>query len=118
MNLNFIQNSWGPQFGSSGYFKIVRGKNICKIATDVLSPIVKPPEIKVLKELKRTPSICKRSGDVMRSTIMEKSFCIIESVCIIESASIYSVLINIQIFLFILRNKFTQQQDKLAKEWE
>lgn len=35
-----VKNSWGTSFGIKGYFKIVRGKNMCGIATCSSYPIV------------------------------------------------------------------------------
>jgi len=36
----WVKNSWGTSFGIKGYFKIVRGKNMCGIATCSSYPIV------------------------------------------------------------------------------
>jgi cathepsin H len=36
----YVKNSWGTSFGIKGYFKIVRGKNMCGIATCSSYPIV------------------------------------------------------------------------------
>jgi hypothetical protein len=77
----FAQSTWGTAYGEDGYFKIVRGKNLCNIASDALSPVIKPPLPVQLRPI-RTPSVCSRTGDVMRKNIVEKSFCIIESVWI------------------------------------
>jgi len=35
-----VKNSWGTSFGISGYFKILRGKNMCGLATCSSYPIV------------------------------------------------------------------------------
>ena len=29
-----VQNSWGPDFGESGYFRIIRGQNECDFESD------------------------------------------------------------------------------------
>jgi len=36
----WVKNSWGTSFGINGYFKIVRGKNMCGLATCSSYPIV------------------------------------------------------------------------------
>lgn len=36
----YVKNSWGTSFGIKGYFKIVRGKNMCGIATCSSYPVV------------------------------------------------------------------------------
>lgn len=36
----WVKNSWGTSFGIEGYFKIVRGKNMCGLATCSSYPIV------------------------------------------------------------------------------
>jgi cathepsin H len=36
-----VKNSWGTSFGISGYFKIIRGKNMCGLATCSSYPIIK-----------------------------------------------------------------------------
>jgi cathepsin H len=36
----WVKNSWGTSFGIQGYFKIVRGKNMCGLATCSSYPIV------------------------------------------------------------------------------
>lgn len=79
MDYWLVQNSWGVAWGDQGLFKIVRGRNLCKIGTDAWVPIVKPPIVKPLTGIKQS-RICKRFGDVLTSTIVEKSFCIVESV--------------------------------------
>jgi hypothetical protein len=76
------QNTLSVQYGERGYFKIARGKNMCKIANDVWTPIVISPKPKPIEAIKTTPRICKRNGDILRSSIIEKSFCIVESVSI------------------------------------
>jgi len=35
-----VKNSWGTSFGLAGYFKILRGKNMCGLATCASYPIV------------------------------------------------------------------------------
>lgn len=76
-----VQNSWGSNWGSKGVFKIVRGKNLCNIATDIMQPIVFSPPIAPIEEI-AVPYLCRFYGDIQRlgSSDLEKSFCIVESV--------------------------------------
>jgi hypothetical protein len=35
-----VRNSWGPEWGDAGYFKILRGQNFCEAESDVFAPQV------------------------------------------------------------------------------
>lgn len=76
-----VQSNWGPTFGENGYFKILRGKKLCKIATDMYSPVIKANDPVNLVPIK-TPSVCIKGGDVIIGESIRKSFCIIERVII------------------------------------
>lgn len=39
-NSFIYKNSWGTWFGESGFFRVVRGKNMCGINTEVSWPIL------------------------------------------------------------------------------
>lgn len=100
-----VQNSWGPLWGDKGYFKILRGKNVCNISSDVWSPVVNEPLQRPLKVL-RSPKFCDRSGDVLNLNGVEKLFCIKESVrksktfAVIMSTLLSSLEIHIHFVTF------------------
>lgn len=94
------QNTWGSSWGEGGLFKIVRGKGICKIATDVISPIVKAPVPRPSK-MSAFTNFCDKSGTIFSSEIQNKTFCIVETV------RIYYFFINLT-FLKILSSLGTK----------
>jgi hypothetical protein len=76
MNYWIVQNSWGDWWGQKGFIKIVRGKNVCKIANDASYPVLKTDPPKCLKAIS-LPSFWKSFGDIYNSTGgYLKSFCI------------------------------------------
>lgn len=74
-----VQNSWGSSWGDEGRFKIARGRNLCNIASDVWSPVVKPQDFKPSK-VRKSPEFCERSDKVSGTTGVEKIFCVMEKV--------------------------------------
>jgi len=42
-----VRNSWGPDWGDKGYFKIVRGKNMCEIEDNVVVGVPDIPGIRL-----------------------------------------------------------------------
>jgi Papain family cysteine protease len=69
-------NSWGDWWGDKGYFKILRGKNLCKIASDANYPVLKTDPPKCLSAIS-VPKFCQIFGDIYNSTGgYLKSFCI------------------------------------------
>lgn len=78
-----IVNSWSTLWGNKGTFKMLRGKNTCKIAEDAMFPVIKPKPInsggesEVLKPV-AAPNVCEGQGTVLESEVYKKSFCVIE----------------------------------------
>lgn len=71
-----VQNSWGPNWGVNGFFKIKRGINLCFIATDAMYPVLKSAIPKPLIPIK-TPTDC----DVQR-VVTTTSGTYIKTLCI------------------------------------
>jgi len=42
-----VRNSWGPEWGDRGYFKIIRGKNMCEIEDNVVVGVPDIPGIRL-----------------------------------------------------------------------
>jgi hypothetical protein len=40
-----VRNSWGPRWGDNGFFKILKGENICSFESDVWSVIMRPEPV-------------------------------------------------------------------------
>lgn len=105
------QNSWGRDWGERGLIKIVRGKGICNIAIDAWSPVLKPPPETTLEEI-YLPNICRRTGDILRSKKVEKSFCIVEKV------SKFEVFNKFRIYFNLNRTRLIKNQKKVVKNTE
>lgn len=71
-----VQNSWGSSWADKGFVKVVRGRNLCKIADYALGVVVKSKKEKILKPI-APPSTCTNIGDIFSGTIYQKSFCLV-----------------------------------------
>lgn len=70
-----VQNSWGAEYGITGFFKIKRGVNLCLIATDAMYPVLKTAFPQPLEPIYPLLN-CILSGDVFSvSGTYIKSFC-------------------------------------------
>jgi hypothetical protein len=64
MNYWIVKNSWGNWWGENGFFKMARGKNICKIANDASYPILKTDPPKCLAAI-ALPKSCRWFADLI-----------------------------------------------------
>jgi hypothetical protein len=76
MSYWIVKNSWGSWWGDNGFFKMARGKNLCKIANDATYPVLKTNPPKCLAAI-ALPNSCKWFADLVDSTgNYIKSLCI------------------------------------------
>ena len=64
MNYWIVKNSWGKWWGENGYIRMVRGRNLCKIAEDAKYPVLRTDPPKCLEAVKM-PNFCKFSEDLL-----------------------------------------------------
>lgn len=76
MDYWIVKNSWGTWWGENGFFRMLRGKNLCKIANDARYPVLKTDPPKCLAPI-ALQSSCRWFGDFYDSHgNYVKSFCI------------------------------------------
>jgi Papain family cysteine protease len=69
-----IQNSWDSRWGEKGFVRVPRGKNLCKIASSAMYPVMKSSLPKPLQPIS-PPNICGFTKDIYQSGVYQKSIC-------------------------------------------